>query len=352
MKILCSLSGLEFNCDYFPGTFYSREATHPIFHIPQAKLLNYLGKWGAGELTHTDSYLLILALLNSSDLVDFRTAVYKTEQTDSIVAQNMEPLARILIHMNTVRDTSLIFPRFVISPETRNLATLKSWIETWQECYADFVSGYTSAHDSQKLIARENALEKLIKSQHKTIDSYSGQLGEWAALAGKFPLGSIPNPFTRQQSTLADYWKTLINKCSKGEAMYGIPKQDIEELLEHCETEIDAGSIYSNALFKVLRNALAKQGEFLGLGVLDMSKVTYQLLTEDTSAEAANMRRVIDNAPASAPTKESYPTKFAYFQAKLRWDMAQQLKKAQGTQPPIEPKDPEDNNNDDEGEFV
>ena len=53
MKILCSMSGLEFDCDHFPGTFYAKELNHPIFYLPQKRLLTYTGKWAGGELTKT-----------------------------------------------------------------------------------------------------------------------------------------------------------------------------------------------------------------------------------------------------------------------------------------------------------
>ena len=63
MKYQCAYSNLQLNVDYFPGFISTTETIHPIFHIPQKKLLSYLGKWSSGELTETDSYLLFLAIL-------------------------------------------------------------------------------------------------------------------------------------------------------------------------------------------------------------------------------------------------------------------------------------------------
>ena len=112
MKILCSKSGIEFTAEHFPGTFFSRELSHPIFSLEQKKLLSYTGKWAAGELTPTDSYLLFLALLNSSEQIQFRTSCKRTPLTNSIVANNMEYLVRTVIKLNAIRTPGTLFPYF------------------------------------------------------------------------------------------------------------------------------------------------------------------------------------------------------------------------------------------------
>lgn len=330
MKILCGLSGIEFNCDHFPAYLHARESHHPIFNIPQKKLLSYVGKWAGNELTVTDSYLLFLAILNSSDLVEFRTPAVKTPFTDSIIAQNMESLVRTVIKLNTVTNPAVVFPRYIIGPETKNLQNVKYWIQNWHEAYKEFQDGYRSAHNNDKLVRRENALERLIKNPHKPIAAYASQIADWAALAGEFPNGNIPSPFTSLQIPLSQYWKEVIIRCANETSLFSIPRTDLEDLLEHCEQNIPVGSIYSNALFKILRHALERQKNFLGLGDLDISRSTYQILSEDDSTESANIKAMVDSAPEHEPKPEEYPTRFAYLKAKLRWDMARKIAKNSG----------------------
>ena len=327
MKILCSLSGVEFTCEHFPGTFHSRELSHPIFFLEQKRLLSYLGKWSGGELTKTDSYLLFLALLHSTELVHFRTPVYRTLQTDSIVAQNIEHLSRAIIKMNAVRNAEKTFPSYVISPDTRDLSNVKYWIDNWVSGYDEWRSGYKSAHDSSKLIRREQALERLIKNPHKQVKDYSGQLADWASVAGSFPEYLVVSPFSGQQITLSEYWQQLIVRSSKSEQLFSIHRPDLEELLEHCEDKVSAGSIYAHNLFKVLRTALEKQRNFLGLGDQDLGKTTYTLLDSSGNVEDANIKMMIDSAPGEEPRREQYPKLFDFIRAKARWDMAQQYKK-------------------------
>lgn len=336
MKILCAYSGIEFTCEHFPGEFYSREIHHPIFSLPQKKLLAYARKWSAGELTPTDSYLLFLALLKSSDLIDFRVPVFRNEQTNSIVAQNMESLFITVIKLNTVSHPAVVFPRYVISPETRFLTNVHHWIQNWQESYQDFLNGCARDYDTRKLVQRESALERLIKNPHKNVSTYSSQLGEWAALAGSFPSFQVSTPLSTEKLSLSEYWKLIISRCAKKEFLHTIPKKDLQELLEHCEDHIPLGSIYSQKLFSVIRDAIEKQTNFLGLGDFDV-KSTYQILSSEDSTESANLKALVDSAPLEFPRIEQYPTKFAFLKAKMRYQMAMKYAKAE----PEEPKDPE-----------
>lgn len=329
MKILCSLSSIEFECAHFPGTFYSRELHHPIFLLPQKKLLAATSKWSSAELTPTDSYLLFLSLLRSSDLIDWRVPVIRTEQTDSIVANNMESLLRTVIKLNTVSDPDQIFPHYAISQDTRTLSNVRYWIENWQHAYDEHKSGYKSAHESAALIRRENALARMIKNPHRAISSYSGELSHWAATAGSFPTFTVSSPFGSsfgQQITCAEFWKEIIVRCTKNDYIFSIPDSDLVELIEHCEEHIPIGSIYSHALFKILRDAQSRKKNFLDIGDPDV-KSSYSLISANTNVESANMKALVDSAPSVEPRLEEYPSKFAYQRAKLRWDMAKKYAK-------------------------
>ena len=322
MKILCGISGIEFAVEHFPGYLTQRETTHPIFYLPQKKLLPYLSKWAAGELTPTDSYLLFLAILHSTELVEFRVPASRSSHIDSIIAQNMESLVKTVIRLNTVSNPAVIFPRYAVTPETKFLDNVKFWIENWAAVYKDFMDGYRRETESRKLITREAALERLIKNPHLPVSAYASKIAEWAAIAGEFPAFNVTSPFTKLTITLSDYWKDIIIRCTREESVYAIPQSDIEELLEHCETNISIGTIYSNALFSVLRKALSKQKNFLGLGDLDLGRNKYTLLTESDTVETANIKAMIDSAPEEEPRPEQYPSKLAFMRAKVRWQLA------------------------------
>lgn len=335
MKILCAYSSIEFNVEHFPGSLTSREFSHPIFCLPQKKLLSYLGKWSTQQLTPTDSYLLFLALLKSSDLVNFRVPAFRSPKTDSIVACNMEALAKILCKLNSVSSPERIFPHYVISPDTKYLDNVQYWIANWEEAFSEYSTAQSKFIDQrnswQKLQHREHALERLIKNPHKPVSEYAGILADWAAIAGDFPKFSLTSPFTGTPITCDSYWKDLISRSARKDIGLMFASStilaDIDELLEHCETTIPAGSIHSHLLFKVLRDTKEKKKNFLGLGDQDISRSTYEILSSSDSVESANLAAMIQSAPEEEPKPESYPTKFAYMKAKMRWDMAQKAAK-------------------------
>lgn len=324
MKILCGFSGVEFSVDHFPFGLYARESYHPVFDIPQRKLFTLLPKWAAGELTPVDSYLMFLSLLRSSDLVDFRVPARITQITHSLVAQNMEHLAKTLSRINTISHPSATFTHYVVSPETCDLANVSFWLDNWKANYDEFLAGArrNSPHDLSKINRREAALERLIKSPHKDIKEVAPAIAEWAALAGDFPTGLIPDLFTGLQTPLSEYWKKIIVKCAHRINLFSIPKADIEELLEHCESNIPYGSIFSSNLFKILRGAIEAQRNFLSVGDMDVSGTRFTLLESGSSAETANIQAMIQNAPSAEPKKEDYPDKFSFMKATMRWNMA------------------------------
>lgn len=326
MKVICAYSGIEFQVEHFPYHLSSSQSVHPVFEIPQKKLFSLLRKWSEQEFTPTDSYLYTLALLNSSELIHWYSAAKRTPFTAAIIAQNVEGLIRALLKLHTVPNPETVFPSFAITPETSGLQNLPHWIADWEQAYKDFKDGYRSAHDSRKLLQREAALQRLIKSPHAPIPKIASQIAAWAAQAGSFPSFLISSPFHKGlQISCSDYWQTLIIRCAKNENVYGLKTEDLQELLEHCEENIPHGSIYSNHLFTLLRKGLERNRDFLGT----FSLGSYTLLEESAKndVEAANMLSIINAAPAEEPKRENFPSAFRYLQAKLRWDAAQKSKK-------------------------
>lgn len=305
-RILCAYSGISFTCEHFPISLTSREVSHPLFEVSQKQLLSFLAKWSSHELTPTDSYLLFLALLNSSEHVEFRVPVVRHLATDSIIANNMEGLARAVIKLNSVTNPHVVFPRFAISPETKKLDNVHHWIESWEQSYKDFLAGYKHIETSQKLVRREVALERLIKNPFKQVNVYARSLADWAQDA---------SPDWPRDKTGA-YWHEIIIKCTSSIGIYSIPMKHLKELIDHCELDIPIGSIFSHKLLTVLRTAYRKQKDFLGIG-----PTSFEMLDENDTVEIANMSAIIQSAPKEEPRLAEYPTRLAFLKAQLAWKL-------------------------------
>lgn len=314
-KILCAYSGIQFNVEHFPIHFTSGELYHPIFDAPLKRLWKYYPKWQAGELNDIDSYLLFLSLLNATELVEFRVAASRHAQTDSIISQNMESLYETIGHIVSIRNPRFILPRFAITPDTRNLSNVKHWLAVWNEQYSDYQNGLKDQNIKTKLQKREAALERLIKNPAIHPQRYSHLLANWASIAGQFP--TFPLSVRGNTISCSEYWQSIIQSCYNQVDIIQIERKDIVELLEHCENEIDLGSIFSYQLFNTLREGLQTIDGFFGLG-----NTTFSILSSDSDVGESNLQLLINDAPVSAPNRKDYPSEFAFLKAKMKYSLA------------------------------
>ena len=333
MRVHCHKSGIIYEAQYFPGLVETKECQHPVFLIPQKHLFICTNRWAAGTLTDVDSYLLYLSLLDSTGLVEFRTPAKFTAVSKTVIAQNMEKLARTISYMNLVTTPRFSPMRVAISADNAELDSSKYWIESWMASYEDFKDGYTKAHERDELVrmqrVREYTLEKFIKNKEKDVEDYAKILAKWASVAGSFP--TWYSGTGEEQVCISDYWQSIIVRGVKGEKLYEIPKKDIEELMEHCACYVEPGSIYSKKLHDTLVRIHEKVQNWGGFGDLDFnSSSPYKILDSEDSIENANMAALISQAPAEKPTPAQYPDRISYIRAKLKWDMAEQFR-AQNT---------------------
>lgn len=342
-KILCAYSGVEFSCEHFPLSLTTRELSHPLFQLPKKRLLSLSAQWSAGNLSHTESYLLYLALLNSTSLIEWRAPALYTPKTAAIIANNMEQLLHIIGKIDCLQngrkgENSLILPHFVIGNETRDLTNSYHWIQLWDKNYRDWADDIKERSEAQleEITRRENAIVKLIKTPHKRIEDYPKILASWARVAADFPTFIIT--INKQKVELADYWEQIIIKCARQESIFQVPESDLNELIAHCENALIApvdgegnytigeGSLHATALMRYLRKGQSMQRNYLNLGDIDLSfreGTSYRILKPTESAEDANIQSMIDTAPTKEPQKHMYPSLIEYIKAKGRWNIAQ-----------------------------
>lgn len=325
-KIICAKSGVEFSCEHLPFSLSSREVSHPIFSVSSKKLISLAGMWSAGKLTHTETYLTYLSLLNSTGLIEWRVPARYHDKSASIIANNMEQLIHIIGKIDIIKHPSFVLPHFVISSDTCSLDNSYHWIQLWNQNYNDWSQNVKDHSNDQELQRREMGLQKLIKSSHtgKNIEDYPKILANWARIAADFP--TFPITVRGVKTTIDDYWESIIIKCAKAESIFQIPEADLTELIEHCEDNVVGdGSIYAMALMRHLRKGAQMQRNYLGLGDIDLSRSSitqYRILKPNESAEDANIQNMIDTAPKTEPQRNQYPDLISYIKAKARWNIA------------------------------
>jgi len=264
--------------------------------------------------------------------MQFRVPAMQTAGTAGIVAQNCSHLIRMVeviqsIGVDQARIT-LSLPQFSISPETKDLATSKYWISLWLQNHADYLTGYKTRTELEKLTHKETILERFIKDKTKSLDQYAPQLAEWAALAAGFSTDTqivADGTANDKPIELREYWKKLIRMCAKEETIYAIHDGDLSELTDHCEDMIDHGSIQAHLLMTVLRTVARKKKQYLDLGDIDIDErgTTFRILDASASIEDANKLALIDSAPIEEPRLIAYPNRLAYLKARMKWELAQ-----------------------------
>ena len=319
-KITCSKSGIIFQVEHMPTSLPAGTYTHPMFHVPQHKLISLAGQWAAGKLTSPESYLLYLSLLDSTSLIQWRSQASYHSGMDSIVQSNMESLLSIISKINIIKHPSFTLPSFSINPSTCTLVNSYHWIQAWVENYNDWYNGQRESRLREQLSDREHALQRLIKSSVPE-DAYAKTLASWAATAGSFPTYDTIHPISHQPIPLADYWKQLIQTMANEDKLWRFPRKDIVELIEHCEENIMHGNIYAHTLMKYLRKGLASYDDYLGFGDLTPPTAFTVMPPEGASIYQINKSALLNTAPTEEPKKHQYPTTSAWLKAYTRWKL-------------------------------
>lgn len=337
-RILCSYSGVLFNCEHMPMSLSSREYYHPLFSIHKKKLLVLTKDWAANKLTPTESYLLYLSLLHSTDLIIWRSpARFIPEKTMQVISNNMEHLIQIIGKIDLIQHPAFTLPKFAISYDTADLSNSFYWIQAWVRNYNEFMDGYLESQKREELKVkvdrREHSLERLIKSPNTSPSSLADNLAHWAFLAGDFPEYEVSHPLTKKRLPISELWQEIIRACVKEEAIWRYPWGVIDKLVEHCEENIPHGTIHAHALMKLLREGLRKNENYTGFGDMDLdgTTTTFKLLPANATAEEANTFAAIQSAPKTEPKRHQYPTAFAFLKAKMNWDLKMRFQKDAGS---------------------
>lgn len=304
-----------------PTSLHSSTYTHPIFHVSQHRLISLAGQWASQKLTPTESYLLFLALLDSTELVQWKCHATYTPQTDSLISSNMESLLGIIAKINLIKHPTFALPSFSINPTTTTLSNSHHWIQVWIENYNDWYQGKRDEAIRERLQDREDALQRLIKSS-VPYESYAKVLASWAASAGSFPTYDTTHPISHQQIPLAEYWKQLIITVANEDKLWRYPRADIVELIEHCEENIMHGNIYAHTLMKYLRKGLSQYDDYLGFGELVPSSTKFTIIPNDTPIHKINLAVLETTTPTEEPKKHQYPTQSAWLKAYTKWKLA------------------------------
>ena len=306
-KLRCPISGLLYACDHIPITCSIK---HPIFTLQPKKLIGLYARYTKNDLSPTDSYLLLLALLNTIDSLEWRVPcalVPTATATAALIANNIAQLVVVLEKTNAITVPSFTQPGYVINYENSDLSNLPVYIKAWKSNILDFHFAYKEDKILAKTRNIEATLQKLINNGEDRLSSI--KLADWAHLCASFPVDK------------EEHYKKLIRSCYNQEKMFKYKIPEIEEVRDYCLAYIEPGSIYSYALHKVLEQGMQLNKSYLGYTLLDTASL-------GSSSELAILAA---KAPEELPLAQDYATSTEFLKAKLRYNVAQRLRATTAT---------------------
>ena len=308
--VTCAISGIKFQVSYFStndsNTYipHTEGYYHPIFAAPHKTLYSLYSKHTKNMLTTTESYLLYLAFLHSSDKVIWDSPAScdpKSNITIKIIENSFSQLLNAIEQTATIINPRFKQPKFRVTRDNSDLRNLPLWIEAWLDNISDFKEGIATELEYKKLIKVENRLTKLILSGESP-EKYASVVSDWAAKAADFPNHS------------KEKYKHIINSCFSTNKMFNTPLAELREVKEFCESNIEAGSIHFHTLMKVLNEGIYRHTNYLGgsslaLGytLLDLNTSEGRQIKEAELKTAAELAKIVEKAPETPPNELDYP---------------------------------------------
>lgn len=314
-KVRCVYSGLVLNIPHI--IMYLHDGyIHPVFYLDESKLLSLYTEYCTGNLNHTDSYLLYLALLNSTGAIQWRTPAKSTHQTATLIANNIKSLVKVIHQTNAITLPRFQQPKYSINSDTCTLESTANWIKAWKQNIVDFENNYAEERQRKSIAAVEHKVTYAINELHATNsttlakDKLASSIAAWASVAGDFPEDVDKN------------WQRIIRSCYNHEKMFYTSKDTIKAIREHCYNNIEAGSVHFHLLIELLNGGIQAHNDFLDLPPL-ADEPNFSLQPTGTTEEKATLAAIRESAPTEPPIKGNYPTQLAFIQARLAYMTAQ-----------------------------
>lgn len=331
MKLTCPLSGISYHTDLGYGR---GAAPHPIFYLPLKSLIaQHLNPFCDGKLDKIQLHLFGAALLHK--LPTIWDTPLDIDKCAKVWPKTIEKLAAVCLRLDDRKAKHL--PEYHICKDTADLYNLKLYLESIDDVVAELDGSGTYKNTYLQRNAEEVIVRMLRQTLNKAEKKHSlpKLIADWALEVGEFPAYDVPilqdDGISTKKQPLCQFWHGLIIKAftiSDPVDMLStqVTAADIDELIEHCEHNIEVGTVHSNALLGKLRTIREVLDEFRSpapsrtINIAERNEsLAIALLGEDAHVPDKSVR--IDNAPplTTEPLRKDYPSMGSYLAAKLKW---------------------------------
>lgn len=326
-KTTCAISGIQFETEHLNGLYISHTEGyfHPIFAAPTSALSKLYVSHCMGKLSLTDSYLLFLATLHSSNQITWEHPVTLDPTgatTQQLIENNFRQLVTVLEKTRTISTSNFIQPDFIVAFDNSHLLQVANWIKAWEDNLDEFVNERADTRQRDSIAKIEADLSYQILSNNDPA-TFADIVANWADKAsGGFPVS---------KSLL--YHKT-IKSCFDSVKMFTTPLALLKEIKDYCECNIEAGSIHFHTLMKVINSGISKHIDYLGGSSLALGYTLLPVLPDSVGKPRVlttgdkTILSITSNATPDEPIARNYTSSITFLKAKLAYKVAMQAKKA------------------------
>lgn len=337
MKVTCPITQVSYLVSSPSASPAGTKVSHPHPILSQSISVSslvstYLEPWAAGQLTPDETQLFGAALICKLPLA--RQPIFPTPtEMLPLWAKYIERLTKLAIKLEGKE--SKLLPHLSITPET--IPSLPGMIDTlFSETNILFspISEEAKKRNKQYQInlildaelsttqMTQEEIDSLIlrglKGSHlSTIESkkFPKLMASWAASVGQFPTTHVTTE-SGKKIRIDNHWKGIIVSAFSSDGMHAILSEDvnlgdIEDLLEHCSTEIPVGTIHASQLFKKLETLKEILEEFKGDLKHDSivprfkgtkSELAALLLEDDSNSESERLAKPERSSKSGSPS--------------------------------------------------
>lgn len=318
MRIVCHYSGVSLRMEKFNNLkIEGSYAKHPIMAVPTPILLLLKQDWMKGKLDDLECRLLFVALLKSTDLVEFRTAALPSL---SNIQKNMISLFK-LVEMKWITSDAIPLSHLAVNFDNRYITNVDNWINAVMEEKLSWEMRKGDLAKIQQRRYREQQILKAIRSPYRKLSSYQHLIAKWVV-----DIVEPPHP------EKVERW-TRILRAREDYEIWSFNPLDIEELSNEMKDKLPFGTLQSHQAFQII-DTIQKKNRYklnyfsLGLTDEDSDEKGYTIIggedgDEKEDTEQANIDAITETAPQEEPQQANYKTKVEFWVAYSKWNIAQ-----------------------------
>lgn len=319
-KVTCAISGIDFTTTGmdFLTIPHTSGFIHPVFTLESKQLHKLYIRHCRGLIQPSDSYLLFMALLHSSNSIqwDYPSSLTPNSlQTSVVIENNICQLVEVLDQSRRILHPHFKQPTFRVTYGNCALSQIPNWIKAWRKNITSFGEAQLDEKEYESLKRLTNKLTYLINDSSVEMYEMANTIAHWANRAAEFP---------KDKAML--YQTTIANSFNRAK-MFNTPIALLKEVKEYCQSNIDVGSIHFHSLTRTLDAGIKNHIDYLGG---DSQSVGYTLLPSISAVDREVIQKneseisvLIATAPESEPLATEYSSNLAFLKAKLAYRVAQ-----------------------------